>query len=168
MMRKLLAAKAVGAAIGASGVIFNRGNSAVASVAVLVFAVIVFAAETVANRHRGFVAGLNLVGLVLAVTFASLMGRLPSTFERFYMLVLIATLFQLLSETTINMRGGWFKKSNYAHIINWALHLSVWALFVLLKNLDEIGAIGIFGVYAGILAVHWGIEATGPKQLKQD
>jgi hypothetical protein len=167
-MRKLLAAKAVGAAIGASGVIFNRGNSAVASVSVLVFAVIVFASETVANRHRGFVAGLNLVGLVLTITFASLMGKLPQPFDRFYMLVLIATLFQLLSETVINLRAGWFKRSNAAHMINWALHLIVWALFVLLQNLDAIGAIGIFGVYAGILAVHWGIEATGPKPLKQD
>jgi hypothetical protein len=167
-MRKLQALKAVGAAIGASGVIFNRGNAAVASIAVLVFAVIVFGVETFGNRHRGFIASLNLIGFILTVTFASLMGKMPQPFERFYMLVLIAALFQLLSETAINMRAGWFKKSNASHMINWTLHLIVWALFVLLQNLDEIAAIGIFGVYCGILAVHWGIEATGPKPLKED
>ncbi|MCX8529351.1 MAG: hypothetical protein ORN27_04700 [Rhodoluna sp.] len=167
-MNKLQALKAIAAAIGASGVIFNRGNAAVASVAVLVFAVLIFAVETITYRHRGFVASINLVGLVLTITFASLMGKLDQPFDRFFMLVVIASLFQLLSETVLNLRNGWFKKGNYAHMINWALHLIVWSLFALLPSIDTIGAIGIFGVYAGILAVHWGIEATGPKPLKQD
>lgn len=166
-MRKLQAAKALAAAIGASGAIFNRGNAGVATIAVLVFAVLVFGIETIANRHRGFVAALNLLGLVLVVTFASLMGKLPNLEDAFYMLVLIATLFQLLSETVANFGNGWFKKGNYAHIINWSLHLIVWTLFAF-ANPDNIGAIGIFGTYCGILAVHWGIEATGPKPLKQD
>ncbi len=166
-MRKLQALKAVAAAIGASGVIFNRGNADVASIAVLVFAALVFAIDTIAYRHRGFVAAMNLLGLVLTITFASLMGKLPLAFDRFYMLVLIATLFQLLAETAINFGNGWFKKGNTDHIINWSLHLIVWSLFVWLA-LDTIGAIGIFGVYCGFLAVHWGIDAVGPKPLKQD
>jgi uncharacterized membrane protein YuzA (DUF378 family) len=133
----------------------------------LVFAVLVFGIETVANRHRGFVASLNLIGLVLTITFASLMGKLPNLDDAFYMLVLIATLFQLLSETAVNFRNGWFKKQNTSHIINWSLHAVVWSLFAFFGP-DTIGSIGIFGAYCGILAVHWGIDATGPKPLKQD
>ncbi len=167
MIRKLNAAKSLAAALGASGVIFNRGNADVAAVAVLVFAVLVLAIDTIANRHRISIAAINAIGLVLTTTFASIMLRLPDAFERFYLLVLIVTLTQLLTETIMNFGNGWFKKSNIDHIINWSLHLVVWLLFVWL-NLEPIGAIGIFGTYCAILAVHWGIEAAGPKQQKQD
>lgn len=167
MIRKLTAAKAIAAALGASGVIFNRGNAEVAAVAVLVFAVLVLAIDIFANRFRVSLAIINLVGLVLTTAFASVMLRLPDAFERFYLLVLIVTLTQLLTETVINFGNGWFKKSNMDHIINWSLHLVVWSLFVWL-NLEPIGAIGIFGTYCAILAVHWGIEAAGPKSEKQD
>jgi hypothetical protein len=167
MIRKLTAAKAVAAAIGAAGVIFNRGNADVAAVAVLVFAVLVLAIETIANRHRGLIGAINLVGLVLTTTFASLMFRLPEPFDRFYVLVLIVTFIQLLAETAINFGNRWFNRGNIDHIINWSLHLIIWSLFIWV-NLDPIGAIGIFGTYCGILAVHWGIEAAGPKPLKED
>ena len=167
MIRKLNAAKAIAAALGASGVIFNRGNAEVAAVAVLVFAVLVLAIDTLANRHRVSIGIINILGLVLTTTFATIMYKLPDAFERFYLLVLIVTLAQLLTETIMNFSNGWFKKSNIDHLINWFLHLVVWSLFVWL-NLEPIGAIGIFGTYCAILAVHWGIEAAGPKQLKQD
>lgn len=167
MIGKLNAARAVAAALGAAGVIFNRGNADVAAVSVLVFGVLVFAIETVANRHRGLIGAINLLGVVLVATFASIMAKMPEAFDRFYMLVLIVTFVQLLAETAINFGNGWFKKSNIEHIINWVLHLVVWSLFVWL-NLEPIGAIGIFGTYCAILAVHWGIEAAGPKPLKED
>lgn len=167
MIRKLTAAKALAAALGASGVIFNRGNADVAAIAVLVFAVLVLAIDIFANRFRVSIAIINLIGLVLTTTFASIMTRLPDPFERFYLLVLIVAFTQLITETIMNFRNGWFKKSNIDHMINWTLHLIVWMLFVWL-NLEPIGAIGIFGTYCAILAVHWGIEATGPKQQKQD
>lgn len=167
MIRKLTAAKALAAALGASGVIFNRGNAEVAAIAVLVFAVLVLAIDIFANRYRVSIAIINLIGLVLTTTFASIMMKLPDAFERFYLLVLIVTLTQLLTETVMNFGNGWFKKSNMDHMINWTLHLIVWMLFVWL-NLEPIGAIGIFGTYCAILAVHWGIEAAGPKQQKQD
>ncbi|CAB4945879.1 unannotated protein [freshwater metagenome] len=167
MIRKLTAAKAIAAAIGAGGVVFNRGNVDVASIAILVFAVLVFAVEILAMRERIFVAIINFIGLILTITFATVMGNLKEPFDRFYMLVLIVSLFQLLSETVINFSKRWAIKGNVDHIVNWSLHLILWIIFGWVQP-DLIGAVGVFGAYCAILAVHWGIEATGPKPLKQD
>lgn len=167
MISKLTAFKALAAAFATAAVIFNRGNADVATIAVFIFAVGVLVAEALSTRQRFLVAGINLVGLVLVLTFSSLMLRLPEAIERFYMLVLIVTFTQLISETVINFSAGWFKRGNMAHSINWVLHLALWAIFIW-GSFDSIGMIGVFGAYAGILAVHWGIEATGPKPLKQD
>jgi hypothetical protein len=167
MIRKLTAVKAIAAAIGAGGVVFNRGNVGVASVAILVFAVLVFAAEILAMRTRIFVAVINFIGLILTITFATVMGNLKEPFDRFYFLILIVSLFQLLSETAINFGNRWAIKGNVDHMINWSLHLILWIIFGWVQP-DQIGAVGVFGAYCAILAVHWGIEATGPKPLKQD
>ena len=157
-----MGAKAMAATLGASAVIFNRGNAEIATIAVLIFTVMVLALEAFIRRDKFYLVGLNLVGLVLALTFASVMFRLPQAIDRFYLLVLIVAFIQLLSETAINFGRGWFKRHNIDHVINWVAHLSVWSAFVWL-NLDAIACIGVFGTYCGILAVHWGIEAVGPK-----
>lgn len=162
MRAKLIGAKAVAAAIGMSAVVFNRGNAEIASVAVLIFAVMVLAIEALIQRERFFLVGLNLVGLVLVLTFASVMLRMPIALDRFYILVLLVSFTQLLSETAINFTNGWFKRSNIDHAINWVAHLAIWSIFIWASP-DAIGAIGIFGAYSAILAVHWGIEAAGPK-----
>ncbi len=167
MISKLTAFKALAAAFATAAVIFNRGNADVATIAVFIFAVGVLVAEALSTRQRFLVAGINLVGLVLVLTFSSLMFSVPNPSYRYFMLALIVTFTQLISETVINFSAGWFKRGNMTHSINWVLHLALWAIFVW-GSFYSIGMIGVFGAYAGILAVHWGIEATGPKPLKQD
>lgn len=155
-------------AIGASAaMVFNRGNSDVAVIAILTFGVTALPLEAWLQRRRPIVAGINFVGLLLVITFASVMSQIPTSFDRFFMLALLVAFFQLLSETAINIRDGWFKAKNRFHLISWVLNLLAWGFLVGL-NPGAIAAIGAIGSYLAILAVHWGIEAAGPKPAKED
>lgn len=167
MNRKLLFSKAGAAAFGAAGLIFNRGNADIGSFAILIAGILILALDILLHRGRYFLAGVNFVGILLAGTFATVMIALPNAYDRFYMLAVIFAFIQLLVTTSINLRAGWFKRTNLDNVIDWVLHLVVWCVFVFVGP-DSIGGIGLVGTYLAILAVHWGIVAAGPAPLKQD
>lgn len=166
-MRWLALGKALATLAAGAAMVFNRGNSEVATYATLSFAIVAFALELWPNRRRPIIAGIYFVGIALVGTFASVMSQIPSAFDRFFMLALIAAFVQLLAETATNVRDGWFKVSNRFHLINWVVHLLAWSFFIWLQP-GPIGGIGFFGAYLAVLAVHWGIEAAGPKPAKAD
>lgn len=167
MNRKLLAFKAGAAAFGAAGLVFNRGNASIGAVALLIAGILILGIDILLHRGRYVLAGINFIGLLLAITLATVMIALPSPYDGFFMLAVIFSFFQLLATTTINLRAGWFKRSNLDNGIDWVLHAAVWAFFVFASP-GPIGGIGLVGTYLAILAVHWGIVAAGPAPLKQD
>lgn len=158
-MRKLLAGKALAMAAGAGAVVFNRGNATVGLIAAISVAVVTLGIEVFINRKSPNLLALNSVGAILAIATLTLQ-KMPVDM-RFYLVVVIFAFVQLVHELVLNSRNGWFKKSNIDHLINFALHAAIWSVFVWV-NLDTIGSLGAFGTYCAFLAVHWGIEATGP------
>jgi hypothetical protein len=161
-MRKVLGAKALILAVAAAAIIFNRGNATVGLYAALIAAVAVLGIEAYANREYPIALSLNIVGALLVIPTALFLTKMPAE-ARFYLVVVVFTFVQLIGELIYNTRNGWFKKSNIDHLINFALHAIIWAAFVWL-NLDSIGALGAFGTYCALLAVHFGIDAAGPKR----
>jgi hypothetical protein len=161
-MRKVLGAKALILAAAAAAIIFNRGNATVGLYAAFAAAVLVLGIEVYANREYPTVLSLNVVGALLVIPTALFLTKMPED-ARFYLVVVVFTFVQLIGELIYNTRNGWFKKSNIEHLINFALHAIIWAAFVWL-NLDSIGALGAFGTYCALLAVHFGIDAAGPKR----
>ena len=161
-MRKLVATKAIAAAAAASSIIFNRGNAAYGLIAALLAAAVILGVEVYANRKHPIVLALNMVGLFLVIPTGLLLSKMPEI-ERFYLIVIIFTFVQMVSDLIYNTRNGWYKKKNLDNLITFALHAIIWAVFVWV-NLDAIGLLGAFGTYCALLAVHWGIEATGPKR----
>lgn len=160
-MRKLLAARAVLFALAGAAVVFNRGNETVGLIAALALGVSVLAVGAIANYKSPIVLSLNVIGAIIMLGTLTL-TKMP-TFPRFYIVVVVLSFVQLVAELIVSTRNGWFKKENRTHLISFALHAAIWSVFAWL-NPDEISALGVFGTYCMLVAVHLGIDAAGPKR----
>jgi small-conductance mechanosensitive channel len=175
-LKRLLIIRAAIAALVAVAITFTQAhNSSVGLICVLGYATAMVAIEIISvvriddRMLKGTVIRLAASVIILGSLIGYMFTAQNKSYELLTLNVVIACYGFMGIEVFRAARGKFFKTpEGRDHSIVAGVNLAMLAVYLMdfggVFTLGEIPAVGIFGAYAAILAVFWGLKAFDPKQ----
>jgi hypothetical protein len=175
-LKKLLIARTIAAALVALAITFTQAhNTSVGLICVLGYATCLVAIEIISvvriddRLLKGTVIRLAASVIILGGLIGYMFTAQNKSYELLTLNVVIACYGFMGIEVFRASRAKFAKTpTGRDHIVVAAINLAMLAVYLLdfagVFRLGEIPAVGLFGAYAAILAVFWGLKAFDPKQ----
>jgi len=174
-LKKLLITRAAIAAIVAIAITFTQAhNASVGLISVLGYATVMVAIEIISvlriddRMLKGTVIRLAASVIILGGLIGYMFTAENRSYELLTLNVVIACYGFMGIEVFRAARGKFFKTTEGRdHVIVAAINVAMLAVYLMdfggIYKLGDVPAVGIFGAYAAILAVFWGLKAFDPK-----
>lgn len=170
MTKRLLAAKAITAGAAAAGIVFTRNifDPAVAVSIVTAYFLAIYVLDSISTRREVSKLYFYLMAAVSLVvgSFTLVQRDFPPVGAQLALAVPATYYLVLKVRTFWTNRSAKHGRQNL--VIEAALQVAVlgWIVFSssLASSVDLVALFGVFSAYAAMLAVHWGIEAAGPRR----
>jgi hypothetical protein len=175
-LKKLLIARTITSAIVALAITFTQAhNSTVGLICVLAYATALVVIEIISvlriddRMLKGTVIRLAASVIILGSLIGYVFAAQNKSYELLTLNVVI-TCYGLMGIEIFRAARAKFAKTAAGrdHLVVAAVNLSMLAVYLMdfagIFTLGEVPAVGLFGAYAAILAVFWGLKAFDPKQ----
>jgi ABC-type multidrug transport system fused ATPase/permease subunit len=175
-LKKLLVVRAAIAAVVAAVITFTQAhNASIGLISVLGYATAMVAIEIISvvriddRMLKGTVIRLAASVIILGSLIGYMFTAQNRSYELLTLNVVIACYGFMGIEVFRAARNKFFKTvEGRDHVIVAAINVAMLAVYLMdfagIYRLGEVPAVGIFGAYAAVLAVFWGLKAFDPKQ----